>query len=602
MVVVECSLCLPSSHFVNTDSVPLKQICGMTQKRIQTKSEGAKTGREIIEAYINVRPDSTEKYHKLHKALDLFESWSDESKIAYLEEFLELDHILDASCAELVAQFCRLKWWTVPQSIRGRFVDFLVSLAVGHVCHVEGVLKSVTHHFIPELIMSVRDEGKKGMTPLLSQEDQDAIYSLAHSCVKQVIACCPPFAPALLKCCKSNFPHFRHHSVKLLGYMRNMILLAQDYPPLSANIWTMIVDKLVALDTSISSKKPWEMENDAGFSPTQDVFMMDDDGETSSKAESSDSNTINMNTLDAKLDLCMAMVLSYIGGHDTENDIIGDLKDDRNFEWLYTKPIDHQNMFEVLLLGFEEHVLYAFDLHSVSYIWLYLCNLSKVNTEKMLRYLWEVIQAPVRSPNEWKKAHNAAAYLCGFLARASFVPLSDACVWLRRMSEWCCIYVDSCELMKREVGGMQHGTFYAVVQALLFVICYRHSELTTKYGAVEEIHQWGLGRIVHSKLEPLLYISQAVALCFANVSRYLQIVYCTHMIGFNDTLRKRAVELFFPFSFCLLNRCAPKILPLMRKFTSALEESSLTSTKCEQAKREEDTLMEDDEYDFMGSL
>lgn len=569
----------------------------MTQKRIQTKSEDVKTGREIIESYIQVRPDSVERYQRLHKALDLFESWSDDSKVGYLEEFLELDHLMDANCTELVAQFCRLKWWTVPRSIRGRFVDFLVSLAVGHVCHVDGVLKCFTNHFTPEMVICMEENGTKRMSPVLSMEDQDEIYSLAHSCLDQIINCCPLYIPALIKCCKNNFPHFKQNSVRILGYLRNMILLGQDHPTLSAEIWSVIVDKLVALDTSISSNKPWEMENE-GLPQAQDVFMMDDDGEM--KAQSSDLNPIDENSLETKLDLCMATIFTYISQHKSEDDILGNLKEDRNFQWLYTQHLDPPNMFEALLLGFEEHVLYAHDLHSVSYIWLYLCSLSEEDTNKMLTYLWEVICAPARTPNGWKKAHNAASYLCAFLARANFVSISMACKWLGSISEWCYSYVDRCKVTKGAMGGMQHGTFYAVVQALFFVICYRHSELTTKYGTAEEVHQWELGYIVHSKLEPLLYISQAVASCFANVSRYLQIVYCTHMIRYNDTLQKRPVELFFPFSFCSLNRCAPKILPLMRKFTSIIEESS--PQKYKSIGNEDDILMEDDEYDFVGLL
>jgi hypothetical protein len=45
----------------------------------------------------------------------------------------------------------------------------------------------------------------------------------------------------------------------------------------------------------------------------------------------------------------------------------------------------------------------------------------KNNCSSMLEFLWEVLRSPVDSPNEWKKVHNAAAFLCGFLARAIYV-------------------------------------------------------------------------------------------------------------------------------------------------------------------------------------
>lgn len=44
------------------------------------------------------------------------------------------------------------------------------------------------------------------------------------------------------------------------------------------------------------------------------------------------------------------------------------------------------------------------------------------------------------------------------------------------MAEWCCSYVDNAGFLKVNVGGLQHGTFYATVQTLLFVLCYRYKE------------------------------------------------------------------------------------------------------------------------------
>lgn len=34
------------------------------------------------------------------------------------------------------------------------------------------------------------------------------------------------------------------------------------------------------------------------------------------------------------------------------------------------------------------------------------------------------MKEPINSPNEWKKAQNAAAFLCGFLARANYISFS----------------------------------------------------------------------------------------------------------------------------------------------------------------------------------
>lgn len=39
------------------------------------------------------------------------------------------------------------------------------------------------------------------------------------------------------------------------------------------------------------------------------------------------------------------------------------------------------------MIGFEEHVLYSLNIHSVPYIWFYLCSISTVNFLSYLIYI-----------------------------------------------------------------------------------------------------------------------------------------------------------------------------------------------------------------------
>lgn len=49
---------------------------------------------------------------------------------------------------------------------------------------------------------------------------------------------------------------------------------------------------------------------------------------------------------------------------------------------------------------------------------------------------------------------------------------------MKRMASWACQYVDQAGLPKSNtVGAIQHGIFYAVVQALLFIFCFRYREI-----------------------------------------------------------------------------------------------------------------------------
>lgn len=54
---------------------------------------------------------------------------------------------------------------------------------------------------------------------------------------------------------------------------------------------------------------------------------------------------------------------------------------------------------------------------------------------------------------------------------------------MRKLSLWCREYAERFATMKNSRGyGIQHGTFYAIVQSLLFIFCYRHGEMQENDG------------------------------------------------------------------------------------------------------------------------
>jgi hypothetical protein len=98
---------------------------------------------------------------------------------------------------------------------------------------------------------------------------------------------------------------------------------------------------------------------------------------------------------------------------------------------------------------------------------------------------------------------------------------------MKKISDWCLEYLDqhSAALAKRggkngPIAGavFQHGTYYAAIQALLFVFCYRHDELLPIMDG--EVKSWKLDQLLYNPLDPLHHISQGVALSFLNLNRF----------------------------------------------------------------------------------
>lgn len=89
----------------------------------------------------------------------------------------------------------------MPQSIRAQFVEFLTSLAISHVCHVELVFKTIAENFIPEISKGSIFNNTKSYRILdsnfahgalsLDYDSQEELYKFAHSCLNAILTCLP---------------------------------------------------------------------------------------------------------------------------------------------------------------------------------------------------------------------------------------------------------------------------------------------------------------------------------------------------------------------------------------------------------------------------
>lgn len=128
-----------------------------------------------------------------------------------------------------------------------------------------------------------------------------------------------------------------------------------------------------------------------------------------------------------------------------------------------------------------------------------------------------------------------------------------------------------------------------------FLLCFRYKEFNEGTIA-EEIRLWGIGRIVHSQLEPLNYIPKPLAIFFASISRYMQIVYCNHIV--NMASDYDGVDTWFPFLHYGLEKCGNFFKSNLRVFEPM--ENDLATINSIRSRRT--TEIVDDtanDYDFM---
>lgn len=524
----------------------------------ESKLKPVITGREILMQYLKGDTVALMTYRKICNALEILPTWGKTAKIQFLEQFLNVSSILNERCADLVAGLAQLNWRVIPEEIMERYLNMLCDVAIRHVCHVETVYGAAVNNFIPV----VKEDENESTVLAISVEEQDKFYGMAHRIIAHILRCFPMSSKVLLKTLQNGVPHLSHGYYSFTSYIRNLLQCLEYVKELRADIWELIVDQMVLCDnmlTKVSYKDNTKSETDA------DIFHMDEDLEKQCAAEESQ--------MISKLDGVMRDVLCYITvKHGVQIDTI-------DSSWLRIgSDSNAEEIFSIFLSLLESRMLLSVHVRYTSFIWIYLCGLYKKYATRMLELLWSIIIRPQVAQVDVAKAHGAAAYLAGFLARAKYFDARVASSWMYRIVKWCVQYVDNCGISCNKItaGVIRHGTFYALCQALFIIFSFRYKELV-QIEDISKIRGWGLGRIVHSPLDPLKYVSRPVGQCFAAIGRSLQLVYCTHVLPF-DAGENLPFEPMFPFDSYKLESSAILICPLLRRFSPMAEHKSAVSS------------------------
>ncbi|UMM25209.1 hypothetical protein L5515_005125 [Caenorhabditis briggsae] len=561
------------------------------EKEEDKPASAAPTGREIISNYLNGDVTAAVLYRKICNALETFEQWELEApKLQILEQFLGCADVMEARTDDLVKRLLALRWDKIPQSAIERFRTFLCELAIRHLCFTEHVYTAVVQRLVPQVSS---DESTGIVSFVLTEEKQNEHFEMAHIILSSVIRCFPLSAKSLLKCLRKAMPHFTQPPVAVSGYMRNLMLM-QKYVPLSIakDVWETIFERLAKDDAH-----NWRCEQNEEESKSPRLFALNDDILIEDVIETTnDSEDVTPKLLEQRkgeqtmqyLDAVCTDVIAFIrhseGVDAQENEEKGQKIEEK---WLRTfkikgdKVLAPENLFDTFLEVLESTMLNATHVQYVSFIWLYFGSLKEEYEQKVLEHLWQVTIRMPRAPADSKKSQGAAAYLAAFLARAKYVKKDVAFTWLEEIYTWLKRYVVQFGSGSSQIlpGLHRHGTFYAISQAFFLVFSFRYKEFAKNQEILEAMRRWGVGRIVHSPLEPLRYVSKPVARCFSAITRSLQLVYCNHVIPIEDV--QRPFEDMFPFDGFHLKVSSQFITPLMRKFSPLAEDmTTLTKALC----------------------
>eukprot|EP00898_Chlorokybus_atmophyticus_P000490 jgi/Chlat1/1441/Chrsp12S02000 len=172
----------------------------------------------------------------------------------------------------------------------------------------------------------------------------------------------------------------------------------------------------------------------------------------------------------------------------------------------------------------------------------------------------------------------AVTYLASFLARCKVVHQGLVTQALVRLVQWCHEYSTqstSSEPYVPPARGMadaaRHQVFYAAVQAVLYVLCYRAHELMRVTDAAALLRSLPLPAILEHRLNPLMVCLPPVVQQFCDRAGKLGLIDCHALVEANarsllsmeskGTVQYR-LKTFFPFDPCLLPEFSKYVQPL----------------------------------------
>ncbi|MCP9258532.1 Rna polymerase i-specific transcription initiation factor rrn3 [Dirofilaria immitis] len=516
--------------------------------------------------------DGLVTYNKLCKAIDFLNHWHSQAIIDFLRQFVDIAHLFDHRCKQLVLKFAQLEWQFIPSEIRPQFVKLLRDIGVQYICHTESIIRCFVGHLLAKIksVSTIDQNQERNIAEFalcLTEEEQDNIYKLANDGLEFIVKCFPVtrlklvnfkkyIAPRIYRFIKGNkslvkiihqrFPHHSVSSIRYVSYVKNLILVCQHIPHCRTDVFSIIIDGLAQLDAVLTKAENSNRRED-NCSNGLNVFLLDEECEIKVNEVQNNNDKVK------KLDACMCIMFDYV-----------------------TRICGQGNPAGIgteLLAVFEEHLLMAHSLKNISFLWFYVCSLDTIYQKDFMSWLWSFVTRLNQAPNDWKKHKVLLVTLVACFLVLHILIL--AMEWLEMLSRWCTTYVN--EMVDRTTaaiaGSIRHGTFYAVFQAFLVTFCFRYREIVQTQNMVK-IHCWGLGHIVHSTLEPLSFISHPVALCFATISRSMQLVYVNHILPVKPA-EMMPFEPNFPFDSYSLEKSLSFIAPLMRKFSPLAEDVSI---------------------------
>ncbi|KAI9850857.1 MAG: hypothetical protein M1838_004926 [Thelocarpon superellum] len=453
--------------------------------------------------------------------------------------------LLDRSCSGLIHAVLSTAWLGRDDGFVTLYVRWLGNLVSAQGTHVGVVLGMLVRQFTTVSTNAGHLPAYPPVRPLQR-------YNRIHMALKYLLQLIPAASSILSPVLTARFPPAEDTRKVHTVYVRNLLRLIGYAPELKSDVMALITDRLLKIDVQVQVDLE-DLEDEVGEVLAQDVVPpLDASHELAGRESEEDEaeSDVESAASDESVDperLRMKEVTSNVRKIDAIMDLLFAF-----YAPAYRDPShpDGLNAFRILLNHFASIILPTYRSRHTQFLLFHFAQTSPLLMDEFVGACAHLAFEEGR-PAIMKQS--AAAYLASFIARGAHVPaqivqdvfyvLGDHLDLIRTREEGACTGPD----MRR------YGTFYAMVQALLYIFCFRWRDLVARPDDDSDHEDavlvdgndiaWAprtkeiLTRNIYSKLNPLKICAPSIVNEFARIAHHVRFMYIFPILETNKRLR-----------------------------------------------------------------
>ncbi|KAH8803085.1 RNA polymerase I-specific transcription initiation factor-like protein rrn3 [Xylogone sp. PMI_703] len=458
----------------------------------------------------------------------------------YILALTSFASLLDRNCSGLIRAILGCEWLGRDEAFVKAYIHFLGNLASAQGSYVSVVLGMLVDNFVEIRLSS-------GCLPGYLPVGRDVMSGRVHSALKYILRLIPSGAKTLSSIFSTKFP-FPEDSKKMhMSYVNNLVRVIEYAPQLKLDILALITDRLVKIDVQMQVDLE-DLDDEVAATIVQALSSHPSKsvGEENGDDASDDSDANSDYSDDDIAEKRIKEIQENVEKMDATLDLLFTI-----YEPYFKDPNSREasTMFDTLRGHFANIILPTYRSRHTQFL---LFHFGQSSEHLVDEFTSDCLKLTLQPGRPAILRQSSAAYLASFVARGSHVQPH----FIRKLFGVIGTKLDSIRLENEDTCRgpdlQRYGTFYAMMQALLYIFCFRWRDLINDSESLDDQDpstfssqelEWApriketLTRLIYSKLNPLKVCSPAIVMEFAKIAHHLRFMYVFPLLEANKRIR-----------------------------------------------------------------